>query len=103
MARPGAQPELAGGYSVMAAVLNERYNWPDGRYVSRQQVEAWARRQTRNKAGERAPLPVRENPAALRTTPTKIYDAGHWVDWVAAGVPGPRRRGWVIPAPRERS
>lgn len=88
---------MEGGFSAVAAVMNDQLAWPDGRWVSRQQVEAWARRGTVNHARQLPPSPVRENPAALRTVPRLIYDPAAWVAWALPGVPGPRRRGWVYP------
>ena len=78
---------MIGGYSLVAQVLNERIKWPDGRTVTRQHVEGWVRRQTRNTAGKPPPAPVRTNPEVRRGVRQGEWDTADWVDWVLDGVP----------------
>lgn len=87
---------MIGGYSLVAQVLNERIKWPDGRTVTRQHVENWVRRQTRNAEGHAPPQPVRTDPAARRGVPAAVWDTADWVDWALEGVPGPGAI-WVVP------
>jgi|307.fasta_scaffold00053_30 hypothetical protein len=90
--------ELRGGYQVIATAFNETFEFPDGRGdIDRRQVEMWFVRQTRNKDGNRPPLPVNENPEAAHSQPYYEFDVPPWIDWAAAGVPGRSRKGWVIP------
>lgn len=93
---------MRGGYSVVAQALNDAYEWPDGRVVSRQSVENWHLDRTPNKARQLPPSPVATDPEAPRSQPYYIFDTDDWVDWVRAGVRGERRKGWVVPVPRER-
>jgi len=90
---------MRGGYQVVATALNLAYSWPDGRTVDRRQVEMWFIRETLNKDGEPPPHEVDTDDEAPRTQPFYIFETDHWVVWVAPGVPGERRRGWVIPVP----
>ena len=87
-----------GGYTIVADALNKAYDWPHP--VSRQLVEAWHKRRTPNKARQLPPSAVRENRNPPRTTPRWEFETSAWVTWAAAGVRGPRRKGWVIPASR---
>jgi hypothetical protein len=87
---------MIGGYSLVARVLNERINWPDGRTVTRQHVEGWVRRQTRNALGDAPPAAVRTVKQPKRTTAKQEWDTADWVDWVLAGVPSSGAK-WVFP------
>jgi hypothetical protein len=94
---------MRGGYSVVAAVLNRAYDWPDERDVTRQWVENVHLRRTPNKARQLPPSSVEERPEALRTTPVHIFETDDWVEYARPGVRGERRRGWVVPVPRGTS
>lgn len=87
---------MIGGYSLVAQVLNERITWPDNRTVTRQHVEGWVRRQTRNKAGDAPPAAVRTVKHPRRTQPQAVWDTADWVDWVLPGVPA-AGAAWVFP------
>jgi hypothetical protein len=87
-----------GGYSTVAAVLNADLDWPDGRTVSRQQIEAWHTRRTANKAGQLPPSAIDKRIEAARTYPVWIFETEDWVLWVLPGVPDrPPALGWVFP------
>jgi hypothetical protein len=90
---------MIGGYSVVALVMNTELIWPDRRVVSRQQVEAWHKRRTPNQLSQLPPSAITRNPAPARTSPTWVFETGDWLTWALAGVPGPRRAGWVVPRP----
>jgi len=79
------------GYAGVAAALNRAYAWPGKtRAVTRQQVEAWHKRRTLNRAGQ-VPPSQRGRRAVFR-----IAD---WIEWARPGVPGPQRSGWIVPVP----
>ena len=106
MARPTAaaqaadHPQALAGWSAVAAVLNDAFTWPDGRVLDRRQVERWHVRRTLNKMGQAPPSPVRTRRKVPRTAPRVLFEAGAWVQWARAGVPGPRNLGWTIPVER---
>jgi len=103
---PDTGQKKTGGYSAVAAALNRELDWPDHRTITRQHVEAWARRGTTNQARQLPPSPLREDPDAAHSMPSRIYRITEWVTWAAAGVPGPRGAkgvstkaptSWVVP------
>ena len=106
MARPDAAGVMAehpgepAGYSVVARALNEAFDWPDGREISRQQVEAWHVRRTLNQMGQPPPSPSVILRGVPRTAPRALFDVAQWVQWARAGVPesrdapGAKARGW---------
>jgi len=85
---------------VIATVLNERLSWPDGRKVTRQQVDIWVKRATLNMAGEPPPDPVKNISDPKRTTPRRVWDTRAWVGWALSGVPNTGGHDWVLPAIR---
>jgi hypothetical protein len=86
--------EMRGGWSAIAAAINERYRPQPP--VSRSQVAAWHQRQTVNRAGHAPPDPVLTVDEPKRTTPRWIFRVSDWVDWFKVGVPGPRNKGWRV-------
>jgi hypothetical protein len=104
MARPTAAeimvrgPAEPTGYSGVAATLNALFDWPGGRVIDRRQVERWHARRTRNQMGQVPPSPARIRRKVPRTAPRVLFDVQAWVDWARAGVPGPRNKGWTVPA-----
>ena len=94
--RKGMSP-MRGGYAVVAAAINGKYA-PEPP-VTRGQVHSWDKHQTRNRLGHTPPEPVELRPKARRTTPSRVFEAAHWLAWFGEGVRGPRRRGWVIHEP----
>jgi len=83
---------MIGGYSVVAAELNRIFAPQPP--VSRQQVDRWSRRGTRNHDGQPPPGPDVKHPDPPRTQPRYEFDTAAWVTWFRAGVPGPRGKGW---------
>ena len=84
---------MYGGYAVVAGVINQRFR-PEPP-VSRSRVYHWHKRGTLNRAGDKPPSPVEENPDAPRTQPRYVFDTDPWLEWFRHGVPGPHGRGWV--------
>jgi hypothetical protein len=93
---------MIGGYQAAADALNNAYEWPDGRVISRQNVQAWDVRRTPNQNRQLPPsaLDVPYQPTSPGRPPTRQFDPRHWVNWAAPGVPGQRNSGWVVPVPR---
>ena len=82
---------MIGWFTAVATELNRAYAWPDGKVVGRGQIHAWHKRRTLNRAGQ---LPPSELPG-------RRFETSEWVEWARPGVPGPRRKGWVVPRARE--
>lgn len=85
---------MIGGYATVAAELNKRFAPQPP--IDRRVVYNWDRRQTRNHAGQLPPNPVETRHGVPRSTPTRLFETEPWVGWFAAGVRGPRRRGWRV-------
>jgi hypothetical protein len=104
--RPPRPPAATGGYTAVARLLNEAFDWEASgrRPVRRQQVQAWHKYGVLNQLGQLPPSPVQTDPDPVHTYPTWIFDTtaeSEWITWAAAGVPGPNGgQGWVVPARR---
>jgi hypothetical protein len=85
---------MYGGYSVVAAVINQRFR-PEPPIV-RQRVSHWYLRGTLNNRGEPPPRPVEVHPDAPRSQPRYVFDTEPWVEWFRPGVPGPHGHGWMV-------
>lgn len=91
-----------GGFSEVARQLRREF---PGQKLTRQHIEGWSRRGTRNAAGQVFPSPARTVPDAPRRRPNRIFRIPEVIAWVAAGIPGPKhnqyRSEWVYPERRE--
>ena len=92
--------EGLGGYSRLAAALNERYG-QSAKPWDRRQIELWARRRTRNAAGEPFPDMVVDVPGAKSRTEHRLHDIRQVIAWAGRGVPKPHGHGFWTPAERQ--
>jgi hypothetical protein len=90
---------MIGGFAAVAEYMNAKLVFPgkEPEKITRQQVQAWSARGTVNQAGQLPPSPVREVTQPHRTADRLQFDLDAWVDWARPGVPGPRRKGWIVP------
>lgn len=86
--------EVLGGYSDVARHLTRLFRTDDETPVSRQQVEAWNKRRTVNRAGQMFPSPEREVPHAAAHRPRLLFSLARAADWYRGGAPGKYGRSW---------
>lgn len=84
-------------YATLARVLTAFYGLDPA--LQSRQVHQWFRRETKNKAGDPFPLPVRTVPEARRGQPHYLFSVREVLAWYEPGVPDQHGKGWKIPDP----